>query len=114
MGRRGETVVLLSNRTRLRPFGDQSGVVIEDNDFVCPVNSYLKVACRPDEVYGMEVHVGTTKRKLVSAPELRNLHIKNVWMERVRMNLSKCTSTDKYYKPFSGNLRKALGMPPAP
>lgn len=103
-----ETVVLLSNKTRTRPYGDQSGIVIEDNDWVCPLKSYLKVACRPNEVYGMEVHVGMTKRGRKYSQSLKNLHIKNVWMPRVEADLVKCNNTDRYYKPFSKDLRKAL------
>ena len=102
------TVVLLGNKTVSRPYGDQSGIVIEDNDWVCPLKSYLKVACRPNEVYGMEVHVGMTKRGRKDSPKMKNLHIKNVWMQRVEADLSKCNNTDRYYKPFSKDLRKAL------
>lgn len=103
-----QTVVLFSNKTKYRPYGDQSGIVIEDNDWICPLSSYLKVVCRPNEVYGMEVHVAKAKRGRKDNQKLRNLHIKNIWMTRVEPDFSKCNNTDKYYKPFSERLRKIL------
>lgn len=103
-----ETTVLLGNTTLYRPFGDQSGIVIEDNDWVCPINSYLKVACKSDEVYGMEIHVASAKRRKTDSSVLRNLHIKNIWMTRVQPNFTECIHTDRYYKPFSKDLREIL------
>ena len=89
---------------------DKHGLTLESNDCEAALESPPRRACKPSEVYSFGSYSESVMGPKRVSTVLKNLHLKKTWHQNDSADPKDCVPTNRYYKPFSNTLRKALSM----